>query len=197
MFYHTGTQQEYPNTDAFKLAFPNTSFGQLDNEPERNATDLYTVYETPPEVNELYAYATKDGVEFDGEVYRRKWKIEPWPKLKIRQNLFRAITEKRKQVETGGITFPNGMRVATGIDDQNRITSVIGNAELAGVASVDFKAESGWISLTLNDIRMIAAAIALHVQACFSVERQHYTTLEALPDEELLGFNFNTGWPGQ
>ena len=79
-----------------------------------------------------------------------------------------AVSAKRWAVETGGAT------VGTTIDDQNRITSVIANAQLAGVASVDFKAQSGWVTLSLTQMQGIAAAIALHVQACFSAERAHH-----------------------
>ena len=96
---------------------------------------------------------------------------------------------------TGGIALPVGGRVGTTIDDQNRITSVITNAALAGVESVDFKAASGWVTLSLEEVRGIAAAIAVHVQACFSAERAHHAAIDAL---DLLGtqtYDVSIGWP--
>ena len=41
----------------------------------------------------------------------------------------------------------------------------------------------------------IAAAIALHVQACFSSERAHHEAIAAASETELYGYDINTGWP--
>lgn len=116
-----------------------------------------------------------------------------------------AITQKRWQIETGGITLPTGVRVATGIDDQNRITSVVANAERAGVAEVDFKAGSGWVRVTVAELQAIAAAIALHVQACFSAERAHHEAIDSLAaahsgnqealQQALHAYDIEQGWP--
>ena len=116
-----------------------------------------------------------------------------------------AITQKRWEVETGGITLPTGVRVATGIDDQNRITSVIANARLAGLDSVSFKAASGWVTLTLAELEGVAAAIAMHVQQCFSAERAHHEAIDALQQlhaddnqalqQALEAYDLEQGWP--
>lgn len=115
-----------------------------------------------------------------------------------------AITQKRWQIETGGITLPTGVRVATGIDDQNRITSVIANARLAALEIVSFKAASGWVTLTLAELEGVAAAIAMHVQQCFSAERAHHEAIDALQllpaDDQALqqaleAYNLEQGWP--
>lgn len=116
-----------------------------------------------------------------------------------------AVTQKRWEVETGGIILPSGVRVATGIDDQNRITSVIANARLAGLDSVSFKADSGWATLTLTELQGVAAAIAMHVQQCFSAERAHHEAINVLeqlhagdPDalqQALESYDLEQGWP--
>lgn len=115
------------------------------------------------------------------------------------------ITQMRWEVETGGITLPSGVRVATGIDDQNRITSVVANAERAGLEQVDFKAADGWAKVTLAELQAIATAVALHVQACFSAERAHHETIDALVSQHqgdaqalqaaLDGYDESQGWP--
>lgn len=95
------------------------------------------------------------------------------------------------------------MRVATGIDDQNRITSVVANAERAGLEEVDFKAAEGWAKVTLIELQAIATAVALHVQACFSAERAHHEAIDALaliadPQERqaaLDAYDESQGWP--
>ena len=109
--------------------------------------------------------------------------------------LLDAATAKRWEVETGGVTFPDGTRIGTTLDDQNRITTVIANAQLAGVTTVDFKAATGWITLTLTELQGIAAAIALHVQECFTVERGHHEAIGALTLAQARAYDVGQGWP--
>ena len=110
--------------------------------------------------------------------------------------LIESATAKRWEVETGGVTFPDGTRVATTVDDQNRITAVIANAQHAGVTSVDFKAASGWITLSMDELQGIAAGIAIHVQGCFSVERGHHEAIAALTTlAKARAYDVTKGWP--
>lgn len=195
MYYHPESSQEFANLHEFRLAFANTSFGMLDTEEERNATGLFTVEEELPESNDIYGFYTNNGVDFIDGKYIRKWLFNAHPPEKIRANLMRAVTEKRWQVETAGLTLPNGARVPTGTADQNRISNVITNATAAGLSTVDFKAENGWVTLTIEEIRDIATAIAVYVQACFSAERTHHTAIQALAIEELQNYDLTAHWP--
>lgn len=135
--------------------------------------------------------------------YRDKKWIDPRTLADLQAGLKAEVAAMRWGIESGGITL-NGVRVATAIDDQNRITSVIANAAAAGVTVLDFKAASGWVSLSLDDLRGIANTIALHVQACFSAERAHCEAIDALsaitdPTERraaLESYDVTQGWPG-
>lgn len=117
------------------------------------------------------------------------------PPEQKRASLISAVTALRWEKETGGLTLTNGIAVGTRTEDQNRITTVIANAQLAGVETVDFKAASGWVTLTLAEVQALAAAIALHVQACFSAERVHHEAIAALDDASLDIYDITTGWP--
>jgi len=119
---------------------------------------------------------------------------EPTPADR-RTALKSAATAKRWEVETGGLTLPSGARVRTAIEDQNRIASVVATAQLAGVTEVDFKGEDGWLTLPMSDVQQVAAAVGLHVQACFSAERAHHVAIEALADEDLDSYDVSAGWP--
>lgn len=115
-----------------------------------------------------------------------------------REGLLQAVTDKRWEVMTGGIELPGGISVGTSIDDQNRITSVVANAELAGLSDedyVDFKAASGWVLVTIGQIKAIAGSIGQFVQACYTAERAHYDDIGALDDTELQDYDITTGWP--
>lgn len=117
----------------------------------------------------------------------------------LRQTKIQEATDMRWQVMTGGMTLPNGVQVGTDIDDQNRITSVVANAELAGLTDadeVDFKAASGWVRISIAEVKQIAGAIGQHVQACYSAERAHHEAIEAIETrEEVAAYDVGVGWP--
>ncbi len=123
---------------------------------------------------------------------------EPEPAATLQDaqaELQRAAAAMRWTVETGGITVA-GVRIGTAIEDQNRITSVIANAQAAGVQAVDFKALSGWVSLTLPELGAVAARIALHVQRCYSAERAHSEAIDALDSLQAAhAYDLRAGWP--
>ena len=105
-------------------------------------------------------------------------------------------TARRWECETGGITL-NGVRVLTGIEDQNRITTVVANAQRSGLSNVDFKAASGWVTITVAQVEAIACAIAVHVQTSFTTERAHHEAIDALPSlVAVQAYDPSTGWPG-
>lgn len=116
----------------------------------------------------------------------------------IRHHLIDAATDKRWEVMTGGLTLPSGVEVGTTIDDQNRITSVVANAALAGLADadeVDFKATSGWVRITIAQVKEIAGALGKFVQACYSAERQHHEAIAVLEPEGLDSYDLDAYWP--
>lgn len=196
MFYHPETKKEYATTYEFRLAYSNTSFGELENEAERNYAGLYRIEIEMPSSDGIYGYYTADGVtQIDG-IYKRRWKFEPHPPDMIRHKLKEAVTAKRWNVETSGVLLPSGVRVSTDTSDQNRISNVITNATASGLTTVDFKASTGWVTLTIDEIKGIATAIALHVQSCFSAERIHHAAIDALSDANLQNYNLNAHWPG-
>ena len=189
---------QYPYSIAeLRLDFPNTSFTipllAADLE-EFGVAEVATSEQ--PEHNPLTHTISEGTPALAGGQWTQQWEITPRPLDDVKADLLAAVTDHRWAVETGGITLPGGIEIKTGIDDQARITSVIANARLAGVTSVDFKAASGWVTLTLEQIEGIAAAVALHVQACFASERGHHEAIEALSDIEIAqDYDVAAGWP--
>lgn len=142
------------------------------------------------------ALSTKGQYEQQWEVYALGAETVEANIKAAKERLTDAATAKRWEVETGGMTLPGGVHIATGTEDQNRITSVIANAQRAGVETVDFKAASGWLTLTLAEVQGIASAIALHVQACFSAERAHHEAISLLTTAKgVTDYDLNAGWP--
>lgn len=141
---------------------------------------------------------------------KSEWAIEPTrvvaayeiheiPIDDLRDSKLQEATDMRWQVMTGGMTLPNGVQVGTTIDDQNRITSVVANAALAGLTDadeVDFKSNSGWVQITIGQVKAIAGAIGQFVQACYTAERTHHDAIDLLATaQELHAYDVNTGWP--
>lgn len=193
MFFEPSTGTIHPTIQHYAAAHPEAA--GLDTEAGRLAAGLHRLHEQPPTYDPLTQTLVFDGVELVDGIYRARYTLAPLPAEQVRAALMAAVSAKRWAVETGGLTLPGGATVGTTIDDQNRITSVIANAQLAGVVSVDFKAQSGWVMLSLEHMRGIAVAIALHVQACFSAERAHHEAIAAASDADLYSYDINVGWP--
>lgn len=116
----------------------------------------------------------------------------------VQSELKEQATALRWRVMTGGMEI-SGVQVGTTIDDQNRITSVVANAALAGltdVDEVDFKSASGWIRISIGQVKAIAGAIGQFVQACYTAERARHEAIDLLATaQELHAYDVNAGWP--
>ncbi|MGX9980249.1 DUF4376 domain-containing protein [Methylobacterium fujisawaense] len=87
---------------------------------------------------------------------------------------------KRFAVETGGLSV-NGLTVATDRDSQSMIANAYAGMQASGAASVKFKAASGWIELTAEQIKAVALEVFAHVQACFAAEDAADAGINAAP----------------
>ena len=193
MFFEPSTSTIHPTIQHFAAAYPEAV--GLDTEAGRLAAGLHRLHEQPPAYDPRTHTLALDGVELVEGIYHARYTLAPLPVEQVRADLMDAATSKRWDVMTGGVTLPGGISVGTTIDDQNRVTSVIANAQLAGVESMDFKAESGWVTLSLDQVRGIAAAVAIHVHACYAAERAHHNAIAAASETELMAYDINTGWP--
>lgn len=193
---------QYPLSERdIRSTFPNTSFPVPFKAPE----DYAWVFPAPQQSYDPITHGVReiDPVLSSKGEYEQQWEVYALAAETVATNieaakarLTDAATAKRWEVETGGMTLPGGVRISTGTEDQNRVTSVITNAERAGVESVDFKAANGWVSLTLVELKGIADAIARHVQACFSAERAHHEAIALIDTAETVSlYEVSTGWP--
>lgn len=114
---------------------------------------------------------------------------------KNRKALLSNLANKRYEIETGGIVLPNGVFISTDREDQAIITGAVSAAQL-GITEYDWKGPGGtWIKLKADEITQIGAAVAMHVQSCFTAERRHCEAIAALPDDQLDDYDINAGWP--
>lgn len=113
----------------------------------------------------------------------------------LRTELKTKVTDKRWETESGGITFINGIKIKTSKDDQDRILSVIINAERNGITEIDFKAESGWAKISIFALRQLAKELTNFVQFCFKTEKTHHDNIDTISDvEELCNYDYAANW---
>lgn len=203
-YLHKPTGQ-YPLTERdIRAAYPNTSFPT----PFKAPDDYAWVFPAPQPAFDPITQSVREiapTLSSKGK-YEQQWEVYELDPAQVDENivaakagLIEAATSKRWDVMTGGISLPGGMQVGTTIDDQNRITSVVANAALAGLTDadeVDFKAESGWVRITIGQVKQIAGAIGQFVQACYSAERTHHEAIALLSTPaEINAYDVNSGWP--
>ena len=117
----------------------------------------------------------------------------------LKEQLKEQVTNKRWELMTGGFTLPNGTVINTSIDDQNRISSVVANAHLAGLddsSQVDFKAAEGWIQITIGELKSVVGLIGVFIQQLYSAEKAHHENIDSLTsEEEITQYDISQGWP--
>lgn len=204
MSYIHKTTNQYPISERdIRATHSNTSFPVPFQAPD----DYAWVFPTPHPSYEPITHGVREiapVLSSKGE-YEQQWEVYELDPAQVDENIVaakaglkEAATAKRWAVMTGGISLPYGMQVGTTIDDQNRITSVVANAEVVGLTDeslVDFKSNSGWVQITVGQIKVIAGAIGQFVQTCYSAERQHHEAIDLLVTaQELRAYDVNTGW---
>lgn len=115
-----------------------------------------------------------------------------------------AISEKRWQVETGGITVTIGedaIPVSTARGDDREALHITFSAINAGLRQdgAVFKfADEVPRAMSNADMLAIVAAALGHVQACFDHEAPLLAAVAAAEDDAALdAIDVETGWPGQ
>lgn len=91
--------------------------------------------------------------------------------------------------ETSGIVV-DGVSISTDRESQAMISGAYCACIIDTTRIIDFKSVNGWVQLTASEITSIASAVAMHVQSCFTREKE----LAALLDMDI-NTDLTTGWP--
>ena len=208
LYYNKVTQEFGVSFDRLNTEFfPNTSlminieaiddwvsYTQLD----RPTVQLYqTVVEGIPTFTETVDPVTQEIVLSNG---MQNWVvtdkiIDETLLTELRTFAKAIITQKRKETEVGGLLFPNGVSIKTSKEDQDRILSVIINAERNGIEEIDFKADSGWVKISIFALKQMAKELTFFVQHCFNVERMNHEAIELLTDPiAIVNYSNDLSW---
>ncbi|MGJ7611843.1 MULTISPECIES: DUF4376 domain-containing protein [unclassified Variovorax] len=107
----------------------------------------------------------------------------------LRAGLKAEIARRRWELETAGISMPDGMRVGTSREERAALASAISDlADMAesGLQEIDFKTPNGFRRMTLGALQAVSTAVSLHVQRCFSAEAAHHVAIDAVAERSAL-----------
>lgn len=195
---NTSTQQVM-TYDEFKSLYPNTSFPRDMTLVPLTDYDCALVHDTErPEVTDLQKVVEGAPELVDGQ-WQQTWQIvdryETLDDAKVA--LKRMASAHKPTAEYGGMTLTDGTQIATGEKDQARIAHAVQHLrDKAEGSTLDFKAESGWVTMDLPTLEAIKLAVGDHVQACFTAEKNHHVAIDALTTMEEAGaYDVTSGWP--
>ena len=204
--YFDPITNNYPVTaENGKELYPNVSF------PTNIGPDIFTFLGLelvgkvvkPQETSELQVIA--EGIpKKDGNFYVQNWEIFEYGSDEAEHDLYAAIAKQEKlqeiskfryALEVGGITV-DGMHVKTDRESQAQLASALMMINQGFASQINWKSESGWISLDKNKILVLSKAVALHVQGCFNIEQFHVKRIEALSTfTAVKTYDFSSKWP--
>ena len=101
------------------------------------------------------------------------------------------IAARRFQVETGGVTVA-GVKLNTERDSQSLLTGAAFAASIDPDYRIKWKAETGFVDLTGEQVMGIASQVRAFVQACFNREAE---LLGAVADGSITAEMLEEGWP--
>lgn len=98
------------------------------------------------------------------------WTKTVLPPAYVKMRLKDYAAQKRWQHSQSGLTLPNGVVIDTTDASKSKINQTFGVLERGWIATVDWKAKTGKVTLDLAGITAIAQAVAAFEQACFAAE---------------------------
>lgn len=108
------------------------------------------------------------------------------PIEQVVETIKQKIAADRYAVEVAGVSLPNGEVIATDRESQSKIAGALLYVQRNPSATINWKTESGWVTLTKADIENFADLIAAHVQACFDAEKAQVEHLQSLKTFEEI-----------
>lgn len=138
------------------------------------------------------------GTEGDAATgYRIAWQPVEKPLDRVKATLKKALAAKRWEVECGGLTLPDGTRIATDDRSKTLLGGKYRDAEKHPDKLHRWKGPEGECLLTSAQVIAVGDAVAHHVQACFDRELDGVALIDAAGSvAAVLAVNIDGGWPG-
>ena len=194
MFYNPTTSTTY-TLSQLRSAIPNVSWPANPTDAALAAHGLVRVVTSPPTV-EPWQSAQATTVAKQGSKYVMQYKVIEPALDAMKAAKLADMHAYKKQVEARGITF-NGVQLATDRESVFLVNAAVNGLKLKLEGhTVDFKGVNGWEELNLIQLEPIAMAMFDHYQACFTCEKAHTATINALTDAQTVyNFDYSSAWP--
>lgn len=115
----------------------------------------------------------------------------------VRQELIAKLADYRYAREISGV-YVNGIKVGSERGVQSTINNCLASLREGFIESIEFKADSGWVTLNLEAVREIAQKVSAYVQQCFAAEKGHLEAIAHLRTlQEMDSYDVTVGWPSQ
>lgn len=106
-----------------------------------------------------------------------------------RPHVKQLLAAYRFQVETAGLKTDGGT-VATDRQSQAQLASAYNSLKNGVLTQTRWKAEDGWIDMTVDTVEPIVKMVATHVDQCFQTEEQVETQINAIDNnDDMIAFN--------
>lgn len=146
----------------------------LNTTPDAYNSIFYTLVDIGNEYSELF------------QQWKVKYELSPKPISQIQKTLKQQLAGYRYHKETDGLITANGI-VRTDRDSQSSLASAKVLSDLIPDNTIDWKTADGWTSIDRNTVLELSKLVGLHVQTCFSIERQLSELIDASESiEDLL-----------
>lgn len=134
-------------------------------------------FETEPDLTEWYPFTEPEML--DKELFyitselvsEEPFELTYTPKIKtldfVKAKLTERVTIIHAQELDKGVTLPNGIKLLTTLEDRAMVSAMQTTLSInPEMATIDFKADSGWVTLTREDGLAVYAALNAFITAC-------------------------------
>lgn len=158
-----------------------------------NGSEYKFVTNSPPPTANIGWYYQETTPKSIGGVWYQSWV----PLLKTKENIKIDVTEKRYNVEVGGVSVSNNI-YSTDRESQTKYVAVAVDIQQSNSEtwSIIWKTKDNkFVNLNSNQMTEVINSVRDHVQSCFNKESEYYQLIDTSNNSVLESTDFSLGWP--
>ena len=118
-------------------------------------------------------------------------KYEETSKSILLTKLYSRLSSMKTEKEYGGTAY-GSHQLATDLESQSKISSVMLGFTAGMITETQFKFKDGFEVMNMEQFNQVATYLMAHVQSCFTAENLSKEALALLSFEELLTYDINS-----
>jgi hypothetical protein len=130
---------------------------------------------------------------YSNGVWSQSWLSQ----FKSRQDVKNDVSDKRYEVEVGGVRIANNL-YATDRESQNKYIAVAIDISQSNTEtwSIVWKTQNDeFVNLNANQMTEVISGVRQHVQSCYAKEAEYYQLINVSDTTTLESTDFSAGWP--